>query len=350
MLYSLEGRASGRPAFMTSALPLGAALRQGALVTLANWPIVVIEFGVESFYKLALGVPIVGGAFMVAVLLGADISTLLGESARTTADLIVASLFNAPVALTAFLAAVGLVAYGGSIVMFVIKSGTLAVLVQGERQAGDVYRGPVRHESFRRAYAYRLATVIDAMQHFGRRSALLAAVLGLLYLAIGALYIAAVTFGFRAAVESTWSAAWPLVVLVATSTCVIAITLVNFLYNLARVIVVSDDCGVMTALRRMRRFLIADARQVVGIFAVMSLVTTVGTALSLTLTASLAMVGWVPFVGLLVWPLQAAAWIVRGWLFQSISLTSLAAYQTQYRRFAASQRPAAPTELRILHA
>ena len=48
---------------MTTALPLRAALRRGALVTLANWPIVVIDFIVESLYKLALGVPIVGGAF-----------------------------------------------------------------------------------------------------------------------------------------------------------------------------------------------------------------------------------------------------------------------------------------------
>ena len=38
----------------------------------------------------------------------------------------------------------------------------------------------------------------------------------------------------------------------------------------------------------------------------------VGTAVSLTATASLALIGWVPFVGLLVWPLQAAAWILRG--------------------------------------
>jgi len=350
MLYSLRIAPSDATAFMTSALPLGAALRQGALVTLANWPIVILEFVIEAVYKLALGVPIVGGAFMVAVLLGADIGALLGESVRTTADLIVASLFNAPVALTAFLAAVGLVAFGGSIVMFVVKSGTLSILVQGERQADDLHRGPVRHETLRRASAYQLAAVVQAMQRFGPRAAILAAGLGLLYLVIGTLYILAITFGFRAAVQSTWGAAWPLLVLVATSACVVSITLVNFFYNLARVVLVSDDCTVRTALARVRAFLVADARQVVGIFAVMSLVTMVGTAVSLTATASLALIGWVPFVGLLVWPLQAAAWVLRGWLFQYISLTSLAAYQTQYRRFAAPHQPAAPGGLRIVQA
>jgi hypothetical protein len=335
---------------MTSALPLGAALRQGALVTLANWPIVVFELCIEALYKLALGVPIIGGALMVAVLLDADISTLVGGSVRTTADLIVASLFNAPVALTAFLAAVGVVAYGGSLVMFVVKSGTLAVLVQGERQAGDLHRAPVRQESLRRASAYRLAAVIAGMDHFGRRAAVLAGGLGLAYLLIGGLYIGAITYGFRAAAESTWGAAWPLLVLVATSTCVVGITAVNFLYSLARVVIISDDCGVGAALRRVRAFLVADARQVIGIFAVMSVVSAVGAGVSLTATASLAMIGWVPVVGLLVWPLQLAAWIIRGWLFQYISLTSLAAYQTQYRRFAQPQRPAGPAELKVFPA
>jgi len=332
---------------MTSALPLGAALRQGALVTLANWPVVAIEFAVEALYKVALGVPIVGGAFMVAVLLGADIRTLVGESAKTTTDLIVASLFNAPVALAAFLAAVGLVALGGAIVMFVVKAGTLAVLVQGERSAGEIHRAPFRHESLRRAYAYRLATVMEAMQHFGRRAAILAAGLGLVYLVIGGLYVATVTFGFRAAVESSWGAAWPLLVLVATSAGVVSISTVNFLYSLARVILITDDSTVLAAFGRMRSFLVADVRQVVGIFAVVSLVLTLATAVSLTATASLAMVGWVPFVGLLVWPLQAAAWIIRGLLFQYMSLSALTAYQTQYRRFAEPQRPAAPAEFRL---
>src|SRR5262245_30339573 len=125
---------------MTTALPVGAALRQGAFVTLANWPVVVIEFAIEALYKMALGVPIVGGPFMVAGILGAGFGSLVGESVRTTADQIVASLFDAPVALAAFVVAVGVDAFGVSIVMFVIKAGTLSVLVQGERTAGELHR------------------------------------------------------------------------------------------------------------------------------------------------------------------------------------------------------------------
>ena len=110
--------------------------------------------------------------------------------------------------------------------------------------------------------------------------------------------------------------------------------------------VIGDDCRVLTALARVRAFLIADVRQVLGIFAVMSIITTVGTAVSLTATASLAMIGWVPVVGLLVWPLQLAAWVIRGWLFQYLSLTALASYQTQYRRFSEPSRPPVPVEVR----
>ena len=55
---------------MTSALPLRAALKRGALLTGANWPVVLIEFTIESLYKTAIGVPIVGGAIMVAVVFG----------------------------------------------------------------------------------------------------------------------------------------------------------------------------------------------------------------------------------------------------------------------------------------
>ena len=78
----------------------------------------------------------------------------------------------------------------------------------------------------------------------------------------------------------------------------------------------------------------------------MSIITTVGTAVSFTATASLAMIGWVPVIGLLVWPLQLAAWVIRGWLFQYISLTALASYQARYRRFSEPRRPAISIEAR----
>src|SRR5262245_16002473 len=125
---------------MAAALPLRAALVRGGLVTLANWPIILIDFAVESLFKLALSVPGVG----VAVLVGADIQALFAEGVRSAAELVISALLNAPVALMSFLAAIGLVAVGGSLVMFLIKAGTLSILVAGERQAGEIQDTPLR--------------------------------------------------------------------------------------------------------------------------------------------------------------------------------------------------------------
>jgi hypothetical protein len=46
----------------------------------------------------------------------------------------------------------------------------------------------------------------------------------------------------------------------------------------------------------------------------------------------------VPFVSLIFVPLQAAAWVLRGVLFEALGLAALATYQTQYRIFRENQR------------
>jgi len=321
---------------MTSALSLRAALKRGALVTAANWPVVLIDFTIESLYKFALAIPVVGGALMVAVLLGSDMRTLFAEGVRATADLVLGSLASAPVALGAFLGAITLVAFGGGVVMAIVKASTLAVLVTGERGAGELHRPPLRADSFRRASAYTLATVLDCLRLFRRRAIVMAIWLGIAYLITGLGYVASLTFGFQLISASSWSAAWPLLVLIVTSTGVIAITIINVTYDLLRIIVINDDCGVGAAFRKLRSFLIQDARQVLGIFGVMSAILGLATAASVFATAGLTLLAWVPFAGLILLPLQLAAWLIRGLVFQYMGLTTLSAYQAQYRRFAGS--------------
>ena len=316
---------------MTSALSLRAALKRGALVTAANWPVVFIDFTIESAFKFAMAVPVIGGALMVAVLLGSDLRALFGEGGvRATADLVFGSLASAPIALGAFLAAITLVAFGGGVIMAVVKAGTLAVLVGAERGAGDVHRPPLRVESFQRASAYTLATVLDGVRHYRRRALLLATWLGIAYMVIGLAYVTALTLGFRLVSASSWSAAWPLLVLIVTSTGAIAITVINLTYDLMRVIVTTDDCGMKERQRALR--FDKDARQVLGIFGVMSMVLALVTAASVFATAGLTLIAWVPFAGLILLPLQAAAWLIRGLVFQYLGLLTLSAYQTQYRR------------------
>jgi hypothetical protein len=321
---------------MAPALTLRAALSRGAIVALANWPVILVEFVAESVYKVAVGVPIVGGAFMVAVLLGADVRSLLGEGVLSAAEHILVPLSNAPAALLAFLLSLCLVGIGGAMLMFVVKAGTLAVLVQAEAVAGETYRRPIGLAVLKEARAYSLAAMWAATRRFQRRAALLALWLGIAYLLVGGLYLAAVVYGFQWVAASEWAAAWPLLVLTATSAAAVGITIVNLLFDLARVIMVADDCRIGVALQRVRAFLLKDARQVLGIFGAMGTLLLAAMAASITATAGLTLIAWVPLLGLLFVPLQVAFWILRGLLFQYMSLTTLTAYQSQYRRFASA--------------
>ena len=326
---------------MSTALSLRAAITRGALVSLANWQVVVIDFVVESLYKLAIAVPVFGGAFMVAVLLGADVTSLLGDGILSAADRMLGPLGQAPIALGAFLASLGVVASVGAILMFVAKGGTFAVLVAGERAAGELQRPPLlRSGSLRSATMYSLATVLSAARHFRRRSVTLAIYLSGAYFLICAGYLLIVGYGFQWAASAGWAQGWPILVVLATSAGVIGLTAANLVFDLLRVVVTNDDCRVSVAWRRVRTFLLADARQVLGIFGTMALVLMVAMVASITATAGLALVAWVPLAGLIVLPLQVAFWVARGLFFQCAGLTTLSAYQTQYRRYS-SPRPAA---------
>jgi hypothetical protein len=318
---------------MTPALPLRAALKRGALVALANWPIVAAEFAAESLYKLALVVPVVGGAFMVAVLLETEVEPLFGDGLRAAADVVVSSLAAAPAALAFFLAAIGLVACGGLVLLSLVKLSTLAVLVRAEHAADDIERAPVRPATIRRAASAELGLVLGALPRFAGRATRLALISSLAYLLAFGGYLGVMAGGFRALGGSSWTAAWPLLVLLSTSTIVVTITLLNLCVDVLRVIIVHDDCGVRAALARLRAFLMTDARQVVGIFGVVAALYALAAAGAVLAAAALTLVAWVPLVGLAVVPLQAAAWLLRGLAFQYLELTARSAYLTQYRRF-----------------
>jgi hypothetical protein len=321
-------------------LPLRAAIKRGVLVVAANWPIILIDFAVESIAKLALILPVIGGALMVTAMAGSDLRSLLAGGLVETADIVVGSLTSAPLALVAFLVAVAIVAVGGEAIQFVVKAGTLSVVVRADRTAGEIQRLPVRADTLRRARAFRLDILVDAGRRFGRRGLVLSLWLGLVYTVVGAFYLGLVSQGVPG-VESVWMPAWSALVLGATSAAVVAIAVANLAYTLLRVVIVTDDCGIGIAVRRLAQFAIEDARQVIGVFAAIGGIELIAAAVALLATAALAPIAYVPFVGLLVLPLQAALWLLRALLFESLSLASVAAYQTQYRRFGQSRWPTA---------
>ena len=76
---------------MTHAPGLKVALKRGALIAAANWPLVAAQFIAESTLKLLLAVPVLGGIFLVALLMDADVGELISGSPSE----IVQAVFNA---------------------------------------------------------------------------------------------------------------------------------------------------------------------------------------------------------------------------------------------------------------
>src|SRR4051812_1793858 len=104
--------------------PVKAALKRGALVTAANWQIVLIQFVAESAFKALLMVPVVGAAFLVTLLVGSGVEEILAGGLTQALALAITALGQHRGALTAYLAGVAVVVVGGSILTFVIKAGT----------------------------------------------------------------------------------------------------------------------------------------------------------------------------------------------------------------------------------
>ena len=66
------------------------------------------------------------------------------------------------------------------------------------------------------------------------------------------------------------------------------------------------------------------------------------TIASILATAGLSLIGFVPIVAVAVMPLQIAAWLVRGFVFQYLALSALGAYLTQYRHSLGGSLAAVP--------
>jgi hypothetical protein len=328
-------------------LLLRAALKRGLIVATANWPVVLIDFAVDSFRKLALTIPVIGGALMVGTLVGTDLTALLAQGVMATADVVLGSLATSPAALSAFLAALTLVAVGGEVLTFVVKAGTLTVLVEADRRAGEVHRAPIGVDSLTRARAFTLDHVLEGARHFGRRMAGLALVLGGSYSLLALIYVLLVSYGVAYGGGAAWLPAWSLFVLLSTSAGIVVVGAVNLGCDLLRVVMVTSDCSLGVAVTRVRRFVVEDARQVIGIFSVIGAVEILATAVSLLAAAGLTPVAYLPIVSLIIVPIQLAVWLLRGLVFEWLALSSVSAYQTQYRRFAQArwaspQDPSAP--------
>jgi hypothetical protein len=324
-------------------LPLRAALKRGALVTAANWPVVIIQFIVVSIARVALAVPIVGGAFMVAVLSNADVSSIFAGGLRSAAGIVIASLLHRPAALWSFVSALCLVAAGSGVISWLAQAGVMGVLTTGEGAAGEIHRPPLRMDAMRRTNAFSIEAFLAAVRKFGRRFVLLGAWLYVAYAILAAMAVATLLLAMRLAERDGWSILLPFSAALVTAVGLIAIGALQLVQALLQTIMATDDCRLSVSVARLRLFLLHDARQVLGIFGVVLLLILLATAAWVLATTGLALIAWVPIVGLAVLPLQLAAWLVRGLVFHYMDLSAWSAYQSQYRRY--SQPEAAEVEM-----
>jgi len=310
---------------------LKAALKRGALVAAANWPLVVVQFVAESSLKLMLAVPIVGGAFLVALLLDTSLSDLLRGDAREIVTSIVTALLQRPAALAAFVVAGLLVLVGGSTLTWIVKAGTIALLADAERIAGPVERPPLRFDTLRTASVVAIEPFIDGSRRLWRRYVRIGLGLLVVYALTAVVYLAFVLGGYALAGNSAVLLGWTALAAVASSVLIVWITLVNFFYLITQMVVAIEDVSVRVGVRLALEFVWGHLREVAAVFGVVLVVAVVATAASILATAGLGLIAFVPLVGLAVLPLQLAAWLLRGMVFEYLGLAALGAYLSHYR-------------------
>ena len=311
-------------------------LKRGCLVAAANWPVTLIQSTADSLFKLLIAVPLVGGVFLVALTIGAEPGSLFaltwGDFVTTT----IASLLSHPVVLTMFLLSLGTVSVGGSLFVFLVKGGTIGVLVAGDSVAGPVEQPPLHFETVARASRFSIELFIERSQALFASYAKLGFALMIVYFGSGAVYFMGVLAG-RSSGDG-----W-LIAALLTVGFVAWITIINVIYLLVQVVIAADQCGVRLATRRTMAFLRHERVMLSGVFFVVLALVIVATGASFLAAASLSLITFVPFLGpflgLAVLPLQLLAWMLREIVFQDIGLSSVVAYLKLYRDFSARHEP-----------
>lgn len=300
-------------------------LKRGALVAAANWQVVVIQFVSDALFKTMLAVPVVGGAFLVVLVVGGDPADMLSLDLRQMIPATASVLLAQPVALAAFLGALAIVLAGGSLLLFLVKGGTVTVLVAAERAAGAIEQRPLRLASLQRGAQFSLERFTLGARGLFPRYARLGACLAIVYAASVGLYLVLV-FG-----PGRDGQGWTMTAVLASVGLLAWITFVNLIYLLAQIVIADEDCDVWAALARVPRLLAADTKNIALIFGAILALVALATAGSILATAALGLIAFVPFVGLAALPLQLLAWLLRGLVFQFVGLAGLVAYLRVHR-------------------
>ena len=311
---------------MSTVRSLKFTLKRGALVAAANWQVVLVQFIADTLFKTLVAVPIVGGVVLVALVIGGDPIDLLRLEPGQVVSTMVGVLLAQPVALAAFLFALGLILSGGSVLMFAIKAGSVTVLLAGDRAAGPIEYPPLRWSSVRQASQATIERFVGGVRTLFGRYLRLAVALTVLYVVLAAAYMVVV---FGPPISSALDG--PIVVALASLLLIVIVTLVNTLYLLLQIVIAAEDCSIVEAVPRVARLIRRRIRELGLVLAAILALMLMATGASILATTALGLIAFVPFVGLAALPLQVFAWLMRGVVFQFVGLTGVATYLRLHR-------------------
>jgi hypothetical protein len=321
-----------------SPVELKPLLKRAALLAAANWPVVAVQFAAETTFQVLLAVPIVGAAILVAVLLGADLAAMLRGNLREIFTTIAGTLMAEPLALVAFIASFAVALVGASALTFVVKGGTVAVMLAANADASDIEHEPLTFELFRGSSRFSIARFLDGCARLTKPYVSLGLVLMVTYAVSVGGYAAFVVYGYRMLAGRLLLLGWTFIAALAAVALIVWITFVNVLYLLHQIAIAVEGVGVCEAARVVARFIRAEFRDLVRVFGVVFLLVAAATAASALAWSGVGLIAFVPLVGLAVFPLQIAAFLMRGLAFEYLGLTALGAYITLYARHAARRR------------
>ena len=232
-------------------------------------------------------------------------------------------------------------------IQFVVKGGTVALLADAERIAGPIEKPPLRLEPLRRAHVVSIDAFIDATARLWRRYVRIGIGLLLLYALTAVVYLAFIFGGYALADNSAILLGWTVAAAAASSVLIVWLAILNFFYLMTQMVVAIEDVGVRTGVRLAFTFIWGHLREVAAVFGVVLVIAVIATAASILATAGLGLIAFVPLVGLAVLPLQLAAWLVRGIVFEYLALAALGAYLSHYRWYHYSAPPKDIPDIRL---
>jgi hypothetical protein len=246
------------------------------------------------------------------------------------------ALVSEPVALTAFVTAFGIVLVGGSVLMFLVKGGTVDVMLAADAAAGPIEDGPLTLATFREASRFSIARFAGGCTRLFRRYLVIGFMLMVVYAVSGIAYLAFIVYGYRLSGGRGFIIGWALIAALSAVALVVWITAVNVVYLCLQIATAAEDVRPSEAARLVARFIRADFRNLGGVFLVVFGMVVAATFASALAWSGVGLIAFVPIVGLAVFPLQLVALLLRGLIFQYIGLTAMGAYVTLYRRHTAA--------------